>query len=144
MPSVDLALEEMLRKLGWRQVSLEIGAPQAPGAPGHVLPLVSGGREIGRLIVEGAGDLALVEELLPWLTIAVDNARTFGQLTRPPAQAPDAAVTARALDLTPRQSEVFAPLVRGLSNKVLGRRAHAAMKRRTWLCAFALAAAGGP
>lgn len=125
LPSLTVALEELLGKLGWQAMTLELGqgdgaGPSPRGTPRHVLPLASGGTVIGRLIVQGSGDLALVEELLPWLTIAVENARTFGQLTRPPAPAADAAVAARRLELTARQSEVFAPLVRGLSNKEIG------------------------
>jgi DNA-binding CsgD family transcriptional regulator len=120
LPSLTVALERALGKLGWQGVTLQNGerdatARPAPGA--HILPLTSSGTEIGRVIVHGTADLALVEELLPWLTIAVENARTFGPLTRPEAQRPEAAAAARLLELTPRQSEVFAPLVRGLSNK---------------------------
>ncbi len=59
------------------------------GEPGSSFDLVSAGRSIGALRIwnadredDGTPTEALVEQILPWITIALDNARTYEALER--------------------------------------------------------------
>lgn len=131
--SLTDALVATLGKLGWTRVALSlvpIDAEEAvlvasSGEPEpilHTLSLETGGRHIGRLEVGGDGDVQLLDELAPWLSICLDNARTFEAMIE--RRSADAAGVAervqeagRELALTSRQAEVLARVVRGLSNK---------------------------
>jgi DNA-binding CsgD family transcriptional regulator len=129
LPSLFAALVGMLGKLGWRRVVLAVVpldpseaewiASDGEDPPARRFALANADREIGRLEVGGTGDPRLLEGLVPWLSIAIDNARTFGALARPRGrdEQPRIVELQRKLELTARQGEVLACVARGLSNK---------------------------
>jgi DNA-binding CsgD family transcriptional regulator len=134
LPSLADAIVGMLVKLGWARVALHVVpvgqsacVPLRSHGPENVpitavLPLRISEHDVGRLEVGGAGSAKLLHELLPWLSISVDNARTFAAVLQQrsradgPSQERLAALQER-LSLTPRQAEVYGLVLRGLSNK---------------------------
>lgn len=126
LPSLAEALVAMLRSLGWSRVALYVepasGGPQVQCANIGSAPIVRSfalearARAVGRLDVGGSGDATLLAELVPWLSIAVENARSFAAIPRVVGN--DRLEAARAsLDLSERQRDVLARVLRGLSNK---------------------------
>jgi DNA-binding CsgD family transcriptional regulator len=116
------ALLHNLGALGWSRVALYVtpegGGPAVPCATAgdrsidHVFVLTASGVEVGRLEVGGRGDAALLAELVPWVSIAVENARRLDVSTSSRVHA-----LRELLDLSDRQTAVLSRIAQGMSNK---------------------------
>jgi DNA-binding CsgD family transcriptional regulator len=133
LDSLADAIFDVLSKHGWDRIALCVTALDREAAPFERsygaggpyecrLELVVADRAVGWLELAGNGDARWLEELRPWLAICLDNARTVGTIGRRASD--DAKRIANRLDelkrshdLKPRQIEVLARIVRGLSNK---------------------------
>jgi DNA-binding CsgD family transcriptional regulator len=133
LDSLTRAIVEGLAQRGWERIALWV-TPLGQRSPqlvrshgpamesGHDIPLEAGGRTVGRLQLAGRGALSEVEDLSSWLAICLDNARTFTAIgERLGHDAPDVAArlieVGTTMELTERQRDVLARVVRGRSNK---------------------------
>jgi DNA-binding CsgD family transcriptional regulator len=124
---------EALSKQGWNRIALSVAALDDKSAPfvhtrggegpfEQTLELVVADRSVGCLELAGSGDTRLLEELLPWLAICLDNARTVSAIgKRAPEDSERIAKRLGELERShgfkPRQIDVLARIVRGYSNK---------------------------